>query len=443
MNKSVKILVLNQPFDNQTGGGITFSNLFEGVDPDHIAIVCPAQLINSQTNFEKSNHYYQLGSLEQRWGFPFNQMSSKNYSGVIAKEGQPSEKLGSSLETHSFKGKLVNDMVFPLIKYLGVHQASYSLVLSVQLLAWIDEFNPTIIYAQAQNIQQVRFCQQVLEAVDVPFIFHMMDDWVSLASQSGLSKLIWMESTDRAFRKLLQSSDKILTVSDYMAEEYLSRYGVESEVFHNPVDEAFWTKHQKTDLALSAKPTILYAGRVGLGIDSSLILMAKAVERLNENLDTKVNFVVQTQLEPDWIKNYENVTYKELVPYEDLPYVFGNADLLFLPYDFSKESIEFIKFSMPTKASEYMICGTPILIMAPEDTAIVKNALKLGWASVLTDYSLEKLTNSLSVLLFDPISRLRFSESARNVARNYHTKTIVQKRFFKILNDFSTQTSHG
>lgn len=443
MDKSVKILVLNQPFDNQTGGGITFSNLFEGIDPEQIAIVSPAQLINSQTNFEKSNHYYQLGSSEQRWGFPFNQMSSKNYSGGLTNESSGSEKLGSTLQKKSFKGKLVNEVVFPMIKYLGVYQASYSLEPSEQLLKWIEDFNPTMVYAQAHNIQQVKFCQQILEALDIPFVFHMMDDWVSLASQSVFSKLIWKKTTDHVFKKLLLSSDKILTVSDYMAEEYLSRYGIESEVFHNPVDEAFWTKHQKTDLKLSAQPTVLYAGRVGLGIDSSLKLMAKAVAQLNISLDQKVNFIIQTQYQPDWVQNYENVIYKELAPYGDLPYIFANADLLFLPYDFSEESVEFIKFSMPTKASEYMICGTPILIMAPKDTAIVKNALKLGWASVLTENSLEKLTKSLSLLLFDPISRLRFSESARNVATNYHTKTIVQDRFFKILTDCSTQKNYG
>lgn len=443
MKKSVKILVLNQPFDNQTGGGITLSNLFEGIDPKQIAIVCSAQLINSQTNFEKSNHYYQLGSKEQRWSFPFNQMSSKNYSGNITEQASTSKKLGSSLQRESFKGKLVNGTVFPMIKYLGVYQASYSIELSEQLLAWIEDFNPTIVYAQAHNLQQVRFCQQILETLDLPFVFHMMDDWVSLASQSVFSKMIWKNKTDQVFRKLLLSSDKVLTVSGYMAEEYLSRYGVESEVFHNPVDEEFWIRYQKTDLTLNAQPTILYAGRVGLGIDSSLKLMAKAVAQLNMSANPKVNFVIQTQYQPDWIQNYENVIYKPLAQYSELPYIFAKADLLFLPYDFSKESIEYIKFSMPTKASEYMICGTPILIMAPKDTAIVKNALKLGWASVLTENSLEKLTKSLSLLLYDPISRLRFSESARNVARNYHTKTVVQNRFFKILTDCSKQKKNG
>lgn len=443
MDKSVKILILNQPFDNQTGGGITLSNLFEGINPDQIAIVCAAQLVSNHTNFDKSNHYYQLGSMEQHWNFPFSQMSSKNFSGSIGKNQEKSKTLGSTLKKQSLKGKIVNEMVFPMVKYLGVYQASYSLEPSEQLLAWIENFNPTVIYAQAHNIQQVRFCQQILDAIDIPFIFHMMDDWVSLASQSELSKLMWKKTTEYEFKNLLQNSDKVLTISDYMAEEYQSRYGIDSEVFHNPVDEEFWTRHQKTDLSLSTHPTILYAGRVGLGIDSSLILMAKAVAKLNQKLTIKVNFVVQTENQPEWIQKYENVSYRELAPYGDLPYIFANADLLFLPYDFSEESIEFIKFSMPTKASEYMICGTPILILAPSDTAIVKNALKLGWASVLTENSLEKLTESLSLLLFDPTSRLRVSESGRNVATNYHTKTMVQKRFFKILNDCSTQKDHG
>ncbi|SNS07627.1 Glycosyltransferase involved in cell wall bisynthesis [Belliella buryatensis] len=439
MKKSQRILVLNQPFDNQTGGGVTLSNLFAGVDPDQIAVVCGAQLINEYTDFGKSHHYYQLGSLEQRWTFPFNQLSSKNFSGEMEANGGITGSKGSVLKKDSWKGALVNEMVFPMIKYLGIYQAYFVIKPSESLLVWIDRFEPTLVYAQANNIQQLRFCQEILEALDIPFVFHMMDDWVSLGGQSVLSKIIWKKSTEGLLRKLFGSCDQVLTVSDYMSEEYLSRYGIASEVFHNPVDDEFWSMNQKTNLELAIRPTILYAGRTGLGIDASLVLMARAVSTLNESLKQKISFVVQTQNRPDWIGDFEHVTYKEQAPYGDLPRIFANADLLFLPYDFSEASLQFIKYSMPTKASEYMVCGTPILIMAPKDTAVVKSALKLGWGYVLNDNRVEKLVESLKIMLFDPIARLRLSESARNVARNYHTKSIVQARFFKTLDRCTKQ----
>ena len=436
----MKILILNQPFDNNTGGGITLSNLFDGIDPDKVAVVCPAQLINSKTNFEKCNHYYQLGVLEQKWSFPFNLVRTQNPSGEVSSQKQNDGNLDFVSSEGSFKSRMVNDVFFPTIKYLGIHQAVYRLELSKELIDWINDFEPTLIYAQAQNFQEVSFCQSIKDEFDIPFVFHMMDDWISLASQSGISKFLWKKRTEYEFKKLLQESERVFSISDFMSTEYYSRYNVNSDVFHNPVDEGFWMQHQKNDMTLNENPKILYAGRVGLGIDTSLILMARAVEKLNKSFNTNVNFVVQTESKPNWIDEFESVIYRELVPYSELPLTFSRADLLYLPYDFSKESIEFIKYSMPTKASEYMICGTPILILAPKDTAIVMNALKYGWASVLTENSQVDLVNSLKELLFEPITRANLSQNAIEVAIDQHSKTVVQNRFFKILHEISKPT---
>ena len=40
--------------------------------------------------------------------------------------------------------------------------------------------------------------------------------------------------------------------------------------------------------------------------------------------------------------------------------------------DFDKKSISFLKYSMPTKASEYMISGTPVLVYSHGETAVSK-----------------------------------------------------------------------
>ena len=50
------------------------------------------------------------------------------------------------------------------------------------------------------------------------------------------------------------------------------------------------------------------------------------------------------------------------VPYTQLPDVFAKVDLLLLSNDFDNNSITYLKYSMPTKASEYMISGTPTLV---------------------------------------------------------------------------------
>lgn len=439
---SLRVIILNQPFDKRSGGGITLSNLFENIPPENLAVVTTAQLINEHTDFEKCSNYYQLGVKEQKWIFPFSLLRATNFSGQIFDKKIKKVNHYKKSTKSRFRNWLIMRFLFPLIKYLGIYQAIYKLEPSIELLTWIQHFKPDVIYAQAQNLQGVRFCQLLKRQLAIPLVFHMMDDWVSLPNQSFLSKLIWKKKTNREFKRLLTNSEKFLSISDYMSQEYFLRYGEESEVYHNPVDEEFWLRDQKSNFLLSENPMVLYAGRVGLGINESLITMAKAITELNIRTGNHIKFVIQTEVIPSWVKKYDCVFHRELVPYSELPFVFSNADILFLPYDFSKKSIEFIKYSMPTKASEYMICGTPILLMAPEDTAIIKNAIKFGWAYVVCDNKLKELVDALQVLLFDENARKRFSETAKNTAISHHRKTMVQENFMKVLYGVSRSKSN-
>src|SRR5690606_28317616 len=162
--------------------------------------------------------------------------------------------------------------------------------------------------------------------------FHMMDDWPELVKQEGLLRIYWGKKIDKEFKNLLAKSTLHLSISEPMALEYKRRYGYEFHVVHNPIDVEFWRKHQRKDYDLSVEPTILYAGRVGLGINKSLEIMAQAVGLVNRELNISIKFVFQVNEEPDWARKYPWVEYRDFVAYEDLPKKFAQADFLYLPY---------------------------------------------------------------------------------------------------------------
>src|SRR5690554_1543411 len=78
-----KVLIIGQPLNHDTGGGITLSNLFEGWDKERLAVVCSGYLINHNTDYESCSNYYQIGNIEHKWIFPFNLIKRKYYSGPI------------------------------------------------------------------------------------------------------------------------------------------------------------------------------------------------------------------------------------------------------------------------------------------------------------------------------------------------------------------------
>ena len=142
-----------------------------------------------------------------------------------------------------------------------------------------------------------------------------------------------------------------------------------------------------------------------------------------------MKFVLQTQEMLPWLNKYSFVIHQPFVKYNELPKKFSEVDFLILPYDFSDDSITFIKYSMPTKAPEYMICGTPILVFAPAETAIVDYATKFNWAKVITKNSSSELATSIKSLIISKGERETLAFNAKNLAKKNHDSKVVVDHF--------------
>ncbi|MEX2592072.1 MAG: glycosyltransferase [Anditalea sp.] len=425
-----KVLILIQPFNQNTGGGITLSNLFKGWPKDKLAVLCRGYGINSNTQTDICETYYQLGHREHKWKFPFNRLKRRYFSGILSFE---KGGVKNSIPAKSkFRVAFLKEYVHPFLKWIGFLNFVSKIELSKQLEGWLDQYQPDIIYAQAQGRETVLFCTAVQEYLNKPMVFHMMDDWTELVAE-GLFGKYWYLKIDGEFRKMLSKASLHLSISEPMAVEYKRRFGFDFQTFHNPIDLNFWKKSQRNHYELGKEPIILYAGRVGLGIQESLEVMAKAVTVLNKELNASIKFVLQVNERSEWMEKYACVQYRGFVSYEDLPSKFAEADMLYMPYDFSVNSIKFIKYSMPTKASEYMISGTPILIFAPSQTAIVDYARKYHWAKVVTDDNLEVLITSLKSMIMNKEERERIAQTAIQLAEDKHDAAKVRYDFKEAL----------
>lgn len=422
-----KVLIIGQPFNNDTGGGITLSNLFSGWDKDKIAVACSPYLLQDNIDTNICDTYYQLGQKEGRRVFPFNLFNRNYYSGVIKFTNE--KKSTSVLKKSPLRVKMIMNFFYPMLKSMGLTDYIFRTRPSKEFCDWLNEFKPDIIYAQAASRDGVRFCSLVHSYLNKPLIFHMMDDWPATITTRGLFGKKLKRTIDREFRKFLDKADILMSISDQMAKEYKKRYNKDFITFHNPIDIQFWKKHQRKNYGLSSSPTILYAGRTGLGIQDSLELIARAVQKVNEELKTSIKFVLQTSQRPSWISGYPCVEHKSFVAYDELPRVFSEADMLVLPYDFSQQSLRYIKHSMPTKAPEFMVSGTPIIIFAPEETAIVTYAQKYNWAKVVSKHNVNDLADGIKFLIEDETNRQRIGQEAVAIAENNHNSFEVKRKF--------------
>jgi len=426
-----KVLIIGQPFNNDTGGGITLSNLFNGWDIDKIAVACSGYLLLDNIDTEVCNTYYQLGYKEHKWRFPFNYLQRKYSSGLLKFDEKRIQNL--TIAKSKLRIKIIMNFFYPFLEYIGLFPYIHKTGLSVDFCNWLNDFNPDVIYVQATSRDATLFCLSVHSYMKKPLIFHMMDDWPSTISHKGLFKNFWFKKIDHEFRILLNRAAILMSISDEMAHEYKIRYNKNFITFHNTIDIEFWKKHQRNSYELNDSPTILYAGRIGLGIETSLELIAKAIQQVNEELKISVKLILQTQEKPLWINNYKSVVHNNFVSYYDLPKIFSETDFLLLPYDFSQKSIKYIRFSMPTKAPEYMVSGTPIIIFAPEVTAIVKYAKKYEWAKVITENSISEISETIRQLIENKVLRQQIAHNAMKIAEKNYNSINVTNHFRKLI----------
>src|SRR3954465_15979126 len=114
-----KVLIISQPFNNDTGGGVTLSNLFAGWDSDKMAVICTGPFLEFNIDTSVCRNYYQLGSKEDKWAFPLSLLKRKFSSGPL--------KLGErkiqncTIPKSKTRVRLIKKYLFPFLEYTGIY----------------------------------------------------------------------------------------------------------------------------------------------------------------------------------------------------------------------------------------------------------------------------------------------------------------------------------
>lgn len=427
-----KVLIIGQYFDKRSGAGITMTNLFAGWDKNSIA-VAGNNIVDP--DFSVCENVYILGNSEIVRDFPFNaglaDMSVS--SGVLKIEPDKGDKTSKSNNSGSNHLSLKDKLMF----LTGQIHRRRRFEVSKEFLHWVNEFSPDLIYSQLASYELIMFVGKLGTLLNIPLAFHMMDDWPQTinSSQKGIFKQYWTKKIDHELRSIFKRASCLMSISEAMSDEYKKRYGFTFAPFHNPIDSENWMATSDKNYSRNGVFTLLYAGRIGVGLQNCLLEVADAVETLVHE-GYVIEFHIQStskNLLLDKLKTFKSVKIRVPAMYSELPEIFRNADTLLLPNDFDENSVSFLRYSMPTKASEYMVSGTPVLVYSSSETAVTKHALKYSWASVVSENSKEKLKNALIDLYNQENLRKAIGMKAKEFAVENYDAANVRKKFREAL----------
>lgn len=430
-----KILIVGNSFDKKSGGGITLTNLFKGWEKENIAVA--ASGIN-ELDFNICEKYYRLGSSERHIRFPVNKIGKKSFveSGNISTTQKTDFQSISYVRKRSMLGDFFRSKYYKIYDIIGLEHYSYRLKISTEFKNWVKEFNPDIIYCQLSTLETILFINDLHFQFKKPIAIHFMDDWPESITnrQKGVFKKYWKKIIGRDLRYLLSNATILMSISEAMSEAYYYRYGLKFTPYHNPITIEEWLPYSKNDWSLTGTFRIIYTGRIGTANNKSILFVSSIINTLNKS-SIKIKLDIYTpNASADIVApylDYEGVEIKPPVPYEFMPELLSKYDLLLLPLDFDEAGINFARYSMPTKASEYMISGTPILVFASMQTALAKYATKDGWAYVVTNYEISTLLSAIKELRSNQLLRINLARKAQKIAIRNEDAKIVRENFRK------------
>jgi len=432
-----RVLILGQPFNNRHGGGITLSNLFKGWDKSKIAVADTGHMMDNVTT-DICDTYFQLGNEEFKWRFPFNYIQRKFPSGL--KKFNINSVDIPVVEKKKFRYVIVNNVFYPALEWLGLFHCVAKIRMSSTFKKWLTEYNPEVLYIQVSTREMVLFAMDLIDHLKVPTAIHFMDDWPSTISRRGLFRKYWERKIDGELKTLLNRVDLLLSISDSMSAEYERRYGKTFIPFHNPIDADKFLRLPGKQSDSQNDFRILYIGRIGIANKESIFSFSRFVSAMPHKTKRVLFHIYTPNIDsPELfrIKNLPNVSVLPAIEHEEIPDLLRAYDLLFLPLDFSQNGIKYAKFSMPTKASEYMISGTPILVYAPAETAISQFFIQNECGYCVTKNNSNELARAVDFLIQNEEYRNKISSNAVYIALDRFDVLKVRAEFQELLVDLN------
>ena len=426
-----KILILGETFRRDTGGGITLKNYFKNWDKKSI-IVASKSVENVDLSY--CNSYYIFGNSEKLIPFIFRNILRYPEKKVLNSEELQSSKTDFSKTENEIKqNRIKKNFLKAVSHFIGIHYLINYIRISNELYTWIKKLNPDVIYFQPNSFADISFLYRLNKKLKLPVVTHVVDDYRNKDNFSLFRVIVRMQSS-KMIRNIINQSCLNLSICDEMSEEYYKRFNKIFYPFVNPVDFQLNPVINYSNKLKKFK--IIYAGRITIGNIEAISTYIDVVESLqNDGIDILFD-IYSSDFISEIIKKTQKsqaVFFKGYLEHSKINETLSRYDLLFLPLSFSKKSIKYTRLSLPTKTSEYMISGVPILIYAPTETALYRYAARKEWAFLISSAREIVIKDQIREIIQEPEQRKKYAEKAYEIASTYHNAENKRMAFEQLI----------
>lgn len=406
--KFKKILIVTDArLNDGTGTGITLSNLFRGWQSSAFALY---SVKNDKTN------------------------NSILYGRDCFRAGQGKALLDQKLKFKPkiilgyFKDIVTKSRIRPYLTFFA------PINISIKAKTQMHSFSPELIFAPVSDVFSIRRVISIQKMTKANLGIIFFDDLIDRYDNLFFNRFFkWMHL--KFLQRVVALATNCYVCSEAMRIEYEKIFNVSFHVLSNPVDlkkvEPFRPKNTNINPF-----NVIYGGTVNSKNINNLKLMSQAVQLISE-MGIEIEFNLYTSSEKlnytqDQFSEYPGKFKISLIPNDDqdLFDLFGKASILYIPMDFSKESVRSIRLSYLTKQPLYMSLGVPLIVHGPETIHVVEHAKTHGYADVVTDPSLDALVQSILNHINGYDKFVQQTDIGLAYAKENHSIDKVQESFY-------------
>jgi hypothetical protein len=417
-----RVLVVNgESIAAASATGFTLRNLFAEWPSDELAQI----YTSSGPHERKSDYEYHLRPGDRR-GLKW--LGTRSGSSQVLMTGGNYARKSRSRDVSRFIGNAIRPT---LRKWLDL--VPYKLPDHVEKA--IVQFRPEIVYTLLGGIQISALALRCAELCNARIVPHFMDDWMSTAYAGRPDLVIQRLLLLRTARRVIRAAPVGMTISDLMAAEYTSTYGVPFYSFMNCVSVPVEMRPEAAfDPAVG--PRLVYVGGLHLDRWRSLKEIGEALERLNsEGIPGKLFVYAPAEHLSEFSGRLAgpSMNIAGSLAQGQVANALTGGHILVHVESFEKTSRQYTRLSMSTKIPQYLTAGRPLLCYGPGEVASCRFVEKNKCGLVVGVQDQSELVAALRRILQDADLRTRLGAKAWATAKLIFDAPEVRERFRSVI----------
>lgn len=285
-----------------------------------------------------------------------------------------------------------------------------------KLRDWLDEFKPECVFlAFSDDFFINEIALFVADRFNVPIMACIGDDYYFNDKKSiSLLYHIYRRQYKKIIDRVFAHKCSAIYISDKIRDKYNKEFNIKGDTVYLTSDiprKVFYPINKDV-------PKITYCGNVRLGRNYSLVDVADAFGKINENYVVEVFSGERDKKYLTPLRKCKYIKFCGKIPYSEVVSAFEKSDIVIIVEGFEKQDVNLTRYSLSTKAADSIISGCQIITYGSEECGVVEYMKETGCSVVCTDRS--QLVTAIRVLMDDVDLQRELYNRSLDVMNNNH-----------------------